>query len=124
MSEFVTPDGEITRAKGESVISVGGGVITNESMVKFSDMVRTNNYRITSVSPFQYMSESINPELGKQTGIFNLDRNTLFSKFWIEDTSLNGYEIIRRECNVCCAQGALYDDDVLINTWTATMRKN
>jgi hypothetical protein len=54
---------------------------------------------------------------------FSLDRNTLFSKFGIENTTLNGYEIIRREDDICYAQGALYDNDELINAWTAIMKK-
>jgi hypothetical protein len=122
-SEFVTPNGEISTAKGQSVISVGETEITNESWADVGGIRRMNNYKTTRVSGSEFTSESLNPELGKQTGIFNIDRNTLFSKFRIEETSLNGYEIIRREYDICYAPGALYDGDALVNTWTATMIK-
>lgn len=122
-SEFVTPDGQIAYAKGESVISVNEKEIINESWVQMGSIKRINNYKITPLSQYEFAFESLNPELGKQTGIFNVDRNTLFSKFKIEGTSLNGYEIINREEGVCYAQGALYKNDSLINTWNATMKK-
>jgi len=122
-SEFVAPDGKISRAKGESVISVGTAEITNESWVEMEGVRRKNNYKITPVTQSEFTSESFNPELGRQTGIFNIDRNTIFFKFRIENTSFNGYEIIRREDTVCYAQGALYNNNTLINTWTATMYK-
>lgn len=122
-SEFVAPDGEISYAKGKSVISVGEMEITNKSWADIGGIRRVNNYKITPVTPSEFISESVNPELGKQTGIFNIERNTVFSKFRIEGTTLNGYEIIRREDTICYAQGALYDGDILVNTWTATMCK-
>lgn len=122
-SEFVSPEGTISHAKGESTISVGEAGITNKSWVELGETKRVNNYKITPVSSFELTFESLNPELGKQTGIFNIDRNTIFSKFRIEDTALNGYEIIRREEDTCHVQGALYDNNTLINTWSATMRK-
>lgn len=122
-SEFVTPDSKIVYAKGESVISVNENEIINESWAQMENIRRINNYKITPLSQSEYTFESLNPELGKQVGIFNVDRNTLFSKFIIEGTSLNGYEIIRREDNVCYAQGALYENDSLINTWSAMMKK-
>lgn len=120
-SEFVTPDGHITAARGCSVITVDDAVIENESWADLEGQRRTNNYRITQVTPTSFESQSVNPELGKQVGQFSLDRDTLYSKFRIEDTSLNGFEIIRREGDLCHAQGALYDGDALVNTWTATM---
>ncbi len=122
-SEFVSPDGNISSAKGESVISVGQMEITNDSWAELGGVKRTNNYKITPLSQTEFTSESLNPELGKQIGLFHIDRNCIFSKFRIEGTALNGYEIIRREENLCHAQGALYDDDRLINTWTAVMKK-
>jgi len=121
ISEFVTPDGKISHAKGESMISVSDMEIKNKSWAQLNGIKRTNDYKIISISPLEYIYESLNPELGKQIGKFNIDRNTLFSKFKIEGTTINGYEVIRREKDVCYAQGALYDDDSLINTWTATM---
>ncbi len=122
-SEFVTPDGTISHAKGESVISVCEQEIVNDSWAQLDEIRRTNRYKIVPVSPSMLISESLNPELGKQTGVFHIDRNTIFSKFKIEGSSLNGFEIIRREENTCYAQGALYDSDTLINSWTAIMNK-
>ncbi|MDR2040229.1 MAG: hypothetical protein LBQ60_20100 [Bacteroidales bacterium] len=122
-SEFVAPDGKISFAEGESVISIHGTEITNESWVQLESIKRSNHYKITRVSPSELIFESFNPELGKQTGIFNIDRNTVFSKFKIEETSLNGFEIIRREADTCYTQGALYDNDSLVNTWSAVMNK-
>jgi len=122
-SEFVTPNGDISYAKGESVISVEDKEIINESWVQMTDIKRVNNYKIIPVSPFAFAFESLNPELGKQTGSFHVDRNMLFSKFKIEGTFLNGYEIIRREEDVCYSQGALYENEFLINTWNAMMKK-
>nr|WP_320059370.1 hypothetical protein [uncultured Bacteroides sp.] len=123
ISEFVTPDGKISHAEGESVISISETEIVNESWAQLDGVRRMNNYKITPISSLEFVSESINPELGKQSGKFNVDRNYLFSKFKIEGTTLNGYEIIRREEDTCYAYGALYDSDLLINTWTATMNK-
>jgi len=122
-SEFVAPDGKISHAEGKSVIIISKTEITNKSWADVDGIRRVNNYKITPVSQSEFISESLNPELGKQTGMFNLDRSTLYSKFRIEDTSLNGYELIRREGNICYAQGALYENDILINTWRAKMTK-
>ncbi len=122
-AEFVTPDGAISRAGGESVVSVGETEIINESWVQLGEVLRTNSYRIVPVSASELHSESLNPELGRQIGVFNIDRSTIFSRFRIENTPLGGYEIIRREGDVCYAQGALYDGDTLVNTWSATMRR-
>ncbi len=122
-SEFVAADGSITIAKGMSVIFIEEKVITNESWAQVGNIRRKNNYRIISVSNTEYTSKSINPELGNQVGIFNVDRNTLYFKFRVEKSSLSGFEIIRREGNTCYVNGALYDQDNLINTWTAIMTK-
>lgn len=123
ISEFVSPDGKITHAEGESVISVQETVIMNESWAILNNTKRVNNYRITSISPYEFIFDSSNPELGKQTGVFHIDRDRVFSKFKIVETTLNGFEIVRRENDVCFVQGALYDNDTLINTWSATMHK-
>lgn len=122
-SEFITPDGNISYAEGESAVSVSETIITNESWVQIDDVIRRNNYKITPVSSTEFSYESLNLELGKQTGVFNINRNTVFSKFKVENTFLNGFEIIRKEDDVCYAKGALYDNDKLINTWNATLKK-
>ncbi len=97
----------------QSLISIRGTEIINESWVQLGEVRRTNNYRITPVSEMEFNSESLNPELGKQIGVFNIDRSTIFSKFRIEGSFMDGYEIIHREGDVCYAQGALYDRDTL-----------
>ncbi len=120
-AEFVAPDGTISRAEGESLISIRGTEIINESWVQLGELRRTNNYKITPVSATEFNSESLNMELGKQIGVFNIDRSTIYSKFEIEGSAFGGYEIICREGDICYVQGALYDGNTLINTWSATM---
>lgn len=123
-SEFVSTDGTISPSAGETSICIEGDTIYNKSWVAMDGAKRENNYTIFVVSPCQYNFESLNPELGTQKGTFHLDRNTIFSKFIIEATKLNGFEIISRNGNTCLTRGALYDGDKLINTWKATMKKS
>ncbi len=122
-SEFILPDGKISRAIGETSIIVQENEIKNNSWVSFGESKRINNYSITVVSKNELLFESLNPELGIQKGKFNIDRNTIYSKFIVENTNLNGFEIIKREDNLCFANGALYDADDLINTWNAILIK-
>lgn len=122
-SEFVYPDGCISKGKGESNVVVKGKTIINNSWILFGETRLTNNYIISLISDTEYHFESLNPEIGIQKGVFNIDRNIIFSKFEILNTSLNGFEIIRREADTCFANGALYDDHKLINTWNAVMEK-
>ncbi len=123
-SEFVYPDGSVSNGKGESNVVVKGDTIINNSWILFGETKLTNNYIITLISDNEYQFESLNPELGIQKGVFNIDRNFIFSKFEIPDTSLNGFEIIKREADICYANGALYDGIKLINTWYAVMEKS
>ena len=122
-SEFVTSEGHVSEATGRSAITIQEKEIINTSWVQLGKVKRENNYKIISISDTKYHYESINPELGNQIGVFIADRNILYSKFKIEDSSLNGFEIIRREGDTCFAYGALYDNDNPINTWTAIMVK-
>jgi len=122
-SEFVSPDGIISKATGESYIIVKKQEIRNDSWAVFGGMKRVNNYKIRIVSNYEYHFESLNPELGIQKGIFNVDRNLIYSKFTIEGTNLNGFEIIKRLDDICYANGSLYDGEKLINTWNAVMNK-
>lgn len=124
VSEFVSADGLISNAVGESIITIHeNGTISNESRADIGKSIRINNYTIIPLSEREYSAESLNPELGNQTGKFNVDRNIIFSRFRLEGALLNGYEVIRREGDVCYANGALYDGDVLMNTWNAVMKK-
>ena len=122
-SEFVSPEGTITKAFGESSIVVKGSEIKNNSWASFGESERMNNYSIKAISENELTFESLNPELGIQKGKFNIDRNIIYSKFIIENTNLNGFEIIKRENNLCYTNGALYDGDRLINTWNAILIK-
>jgi hypothetical protein len=89
-SEFILPDGKISRAIGETSIIVQENEIKNNSWVSFGESKRINNYSITVVSKNELLFESLNPELGIQKGKFNIDRNTIYSKFIVENTNLNG----------------------------------
>lgn len=120
-SEFITPNGQISYGMGETAITVLHDKIINNSWAQLGNIKRENNYIIRQISDNRYVSESSNPELGIQTGVYDIDKNTVFFKFKIEGTSMNGFEIIRREGDNCHAQGALYDDNSLINTWTAML---
>ncbi len=122
-TEFVYPDGSISKGRGESNIDVKEIIIMNNSRTMFGENKITNDYVIRYSSDNEYMFESVNPELGAMKGVFNIDRNLIFSKFTVQDTELNGFEIIRREDNTCFAHGALYDGHTLINTWNAVMKK-
>lgn len=123
-TEFVYPDGSISKGKGESNIDVKAQIVINNSRTMFGQTEITNDYVIRLNSDNEYMFESVNPELGILNGVFNIDRNLIFSKFVIQNTTLNGFEIISREEDTCFAHGALYDGQTLINTWNAVMKKS
>lgn len=122
-SEFVDPQGNITKTSGESKITVSENEIINESWAEMDSHRRVNNYRILPVSNTEYHSESLNPELGIQVGQFNADRNVIYSRFGIEGTELNGFEVIICENNECRAFGSLYNANQLVNTWQAILVK-
>jgi len=122
-SEFVLPDGKISKASGETSIVVLENEIENKSWASFGEFKRINNYSIKVLSKNELAFESVNPDLGIQKGKIYVDRNILYSKFIIENTNLNGFEIIKRENNLCLANGALYDGDNIINSWNAILTK-
>lgn len=82
-----------------------------------------NNYKIERLSENRYQYTSLNPALGVQKGFFDVFGSNVYSRFRIEDTELNGYEIIRRTDNTCFANGILYNGNEVINTWSATLNK-
>ncbi len=57
-----------------------------------------------------YRFECSNPESGTRTGDLNIDRNILYSKFVVNDTSLNGFEIIVKDEDECTIYGTMYED--------------
>jgi hypothetical protein len=61
--------------------------------------------------------------LGIQKGIFSIDRNTIFSKFRIENSDMNGFEVINRDNDLCKAYGALYNGNELVNSWQTTLKR-
>jgi hypothetical protein len=123
ISEFISSDGTITEAIGETSIVIKENEIINNSWASLGESKRINNYRIKIISKNELRFESLNPDLGIQKGKINIDRNTIYSKFIIENTNLNGFEIIRRENDLCYVNGALYDGENLINTWNAKLSK-
>ncbi len=122
-SEFVTPDGNILKATGETRITIDENKIINKSWAMLNDLKIENFYSITKITETKYSFISENPGLGTLKGIFTLDRNTIFSKFQIANSDMNGFEIIIRENNICKAYGALYNGDELINSWSAIMKR-
>ncbi|MEZ7892606.1 MAG: hypothetical protein QMC67_12735 [Candidatus Wallbacteria bacterium] len=123
LSEFVDASGKITDAHGESVIKFEENKIINESWVDFGGNCLKNHYLIEKLSERSYKYASSNPALGIQQGVFNIDRNIIFSKFFIIGSELNGFEIITRTGDKCLVNGALYKGSDLINTWNAVMKK-
>lgn len=122
-SEFIDRDGKVSEGEGQSEIKVDGDVITNRSHVIVGDEMILNDYVIVKKSGRDFDFTSDNPSLGKQRGKFHLSGDTMFSKFIVEGTDMNGFEIITRDDKICYAEGALYDNDEIINTWAAVMTK-
>jgi hypothetical protein len=122
-SEFVAPDGSISKAEGETEILVGNDGIENRCWALLNGSKIENFYSITKITDNKYLFVSENPGLGTQKGIFSVDRNIIYSKFTIENSEMNGFEVIIRNNDVCDAYGSLYNGDELINTWKATMKR-
>lgn len=122
-SEFVTEDGKISKATGETQIHINNGIISNHSFAEIDGKKLVNDYEITISDTNRYPFQSKNPVLGVQKGYFDIDRNTVYSRFEIDSTTMNGFEVIIRDDNICTAYGALYDKTKLINTWKAILRK-
>lgn len=123
-SEFVTPNGNIARSMGETKVEVKGEAISNNSWVILGGEKRENNYKIVRVNTNEYQFESSNPELGMQTGKFNIDRNIIYSKFQVKGTQYNGFEVITRNGDECTVLGILYEGEKAINSWKAIMKKS
>ena len=122
-SEFTDAKGNVSKGIGVSEIKVCTDKITNNSYVEFEGAIIHNDYEIRSENNNVFHSCSINPTLGIQKGRFFVNGSKLFYDFIIENSSMHGFEIIRREGNICFSDGALYDADALINTWSAILRK-
>jgi len=120
-SEFVDKDGNILRAIGEAKIVVEDNEITNESWACVEGKKVFNNYRILKESDSKFRFECSNPEQGIRRGDLNSDRNILYSKFTVSDTSMNGFEIIVKDEDECTIYGSLYDGKELLNSWRTIM---
>lgn len=122
-SDFTDAKGNVSKGMGISEIKVCTDKIINNSYVKFEGAIIHNDYEIRAGNNNVFYSCSINPTLGIQRGRFFVNGSKLFYDFIIENSSTHGFEIIRREGNICFSDGALYDADALINTWSAILRK-
>ncbi len=120
-SEFVDKEGIIKRAIGEAKIVVNDHEIINETWSCVEGKRICNCYRIEKESDSRYRFECSNPELGTQTGDLNIDRNIVYSKFTVNNTSLNGFEIIVKDDDECTIYGTLYDGADLLNSWRTVM---
>ena len=122
-SEVIDKNGNVLRTIGESKIKISGEEITNENWSCIDGKKECSCYKIEKESDLRYRFECNNPSLGKQTGDFNINKNVLFSKFVVSDTSLNGFEIIVKEEDECIVYGTLYDGHELVNSWRTIMVK-
>lgn len=122
-SEFMDAEGNAVMFFGESRIKVSGKSISNKSWAMAGEKMIENDYAITPLSDTRFQSISQNPTLGIQKGYFDINGDTLFSRFFIEGSLMAGFEVIHREGDICYSEGALYNGDDLINTWKAKMTK-
>ena len=120
-SEFVDKEGKIFKAIGESKITHECDYITNESWACIEGRKVYNTYKIARETELKYRFESENPDLGTQTGEFNIDRNVVYSKFTVKDSTLNGFEIIIKDEDECSVYGTLFNGTELVNTWRTIM---
>lgn len=123
-SEFVDADGNITRGNGQTHIRYTETGIRNESWVKLEEQTIQNDYVIHPLRENQYHFESENPALGRQVGTFHIDRDVVYSRFTMDESSMSGFEVIIRDGDRCKGYGALYDQGRLINTWRVVMEKS
>lgn len=122
-AEFTDAKGNVSKGIGISEIKVCIDKIINNSHMEFEGAIIHNDYEIRAGNNNVFHSSSINPALGIQRGRFFVNGSKLFHDFIIENSSMRGFEIIRRDGNICFSDGALYDADALINTWSAILRK-
>lgn len=122
-AEFTDAKGNVSKGIGITEIKVCTDKITNNGYVEFEGAIIHNDYEIRAGNNNVFYSCSINSTLGIQGGRFFINGSKLFNDFIIENSSMHGFEIIRREGNICFSDGALYDADALINTWSAILRK-
>lgn len=76
----------------------------------------------TTIDAFDYYSDGIK-NLGMQNGTMHVDRNRIYSKFIVENTLLNGFEIAIHNGESCHVNGAIYHDKKLIKAWTSILTR-
>lgn len=123
-SEFVDARGNTSAASGRTIITIKQEIITIESWVENKGRKIENTYSVKEIKPGYYNFESVNPDLGLQRGTFHRQGNILYSRFVIENTEMNGFEVIIQNHGACNAYGALYDKNILLNSWSAKMKKS
>jgi len=123
-SEFTDPEGNISRGTGKTHIRFTDSGLRNESWVKLEGQAIRNDYLIHPSSDNLYHFESENPSMGRQTGTFHIDRDVVYSRFMIEESSMSGFEVVVRDGDHCKGYGALYEQGRLINSWRVVMEKS
>ncbi len=122
-SEFVDAAGGISPGNGETHIRFRDDDIVNESWVSLGGQTIGNNYVIHPSGDKLYHFESHNHSEGRQTGTFHIDRNVVYSRFTMDNSSKGGFEVVIRDGDRCEGYGALYEQGRLINTWRVVMEK-
>jgi len=120
-SEFVDKEGNILRIIGESKIVIAGEGITRECWGCVDGKKISSSYRIKKESDSKFYFECDNSEQGVKRGDLDIDRNIIYSKFYINNSSLNGYEIFIKDDDECTVYGSLYDDKELLKSWRTIM---
>ncbi len=122
--EFAYPEGKIVSSKGEIHIKVSSGQVIRkfwfEHEVGKIDCIF--NAKPTAPNSYTYESNIIKC-MGKEKGTVQINQNRLYCKFVVVDTLMNGFEITIHKGDICYIDGALYHDQKLIMTWTATANK-
>jgi hypothetical protein len=120
-SEFVDKSGNLTSAIGETKIIVDGANIKNETWICIDGKRIGHFYNIEKESDNRFLFKSDNQKFGKETGEFNIIKNVVYSKFVVDNSSINGFEIFIKEEDECSVYGTLYDGTDLIHSWKSVM---
>ncbi len=123
-SAFTDAKGNVLKGIRISEIKVYADKITNNSYVEFEGAIIHNDYEIRAGNNSVFYSCSINPVLGIQRGRFYVNGSKLFYHFVFENSSMYLRLFVGKvKGNMCFSDGALYDADALINTWSAILEK-
>jgi hypothetical protein len=120
-AEFIAPDGSVDTSEGEAIITVGPDETISEVTVTSHTINRHGSYRVVHVSRTVMRCEELTPTPGGFTGTLTVDRNMLFLKFRITASTVNGYQIMHRNGDVCYAHGTICNGDQPTRNWIATL---